>query len=362
MISSRNLRCATVGCGRIGGASSPGMARFAPKHLHHVGHLEAIGTLGIAGPLAACDLDPAKFEPLKGRFGITDWYTDIDALLRDFQPELLTIATRTPQKRAVVEAALQAGVRGIHLEKPLCNSPQELDFYRDLARRDDVVISNGCMRRYLAPFQAAQTLLDPETAGDVPCHASVSMGRGTLFWTLFHALDLVLFLAGPRKPVRVQAWMEGLDLDAEGALDSDPVVHQITLAFDDGMIGEISAKPGHTTAVFAGNRGLYLHADGRQAQQVGPASPDDLYLSFTDQIVDSGDVAGMQGPIRMLAPALHGDRAARDTLRTAMQDFLSAQMIAFACVESALSHGQQIPLETFTPTRTCWGKSGPFFA
>ncbi len=363
MTSPKKLRCATIGCGRIGGASSLGMAQFAPTHLHHVGHLEAIGTLGIASSLAACDLNPASFEPLKGRFGITDWYTDVDALLTDFKPQLLTIATRTPQKRALVEAAITAGIRGIHLEKPLCNSPEELLFYTELAKRPDLILSNGCMRRHLAPFQAAQALIAPERAQGQPCHASVAMGPSTLFWTQFHGLELLLFLAGPhRTATRIQAWMDQLELDQDGTLVSDPLVHQITIQFSDGMIGEISSRPGHTTSVFAGNKGLYLHADGRQWQSVRTAVDGDPYLTFTEHPTQAGPVSGMQGPLYALAQALCEDDAARQALRQATQDFLLAQKIAFACVDSALSQGRQIALDEFSPARVCWGKTGSFFA
>ena len=53
-------------------------------------------------------------------------YADYRQLLDALRPELVTVATRTPERADIIAAAVAAGARALHLEKPLCNSVAQL--------------------------------------------------------------------------------------------------------------------------------------------------------------------------------------------------------------------------------------------
>lgn len=359
--TGRKLRTATVGCGRIGVESSAGMADFAPAHLASLGHLQSIEALDFASELAACDENDQALSKVEGRFGVTHTYNNIHQLLSEFKPELLTIATRTPDKYSIFMEALDNGVRAVHIEKPLCNKPAELSAYATIFRRSDIFVTSGCLRRFLAPFQNIKSFLDGQKQQSAQ-HISVSQGLASLMWTQFHSIDLILFLAGLRTPLAVQASLGPLEYSSDLVLENDPLLYSATIIFDDGMIGEISAKPGHTTTAYSGNSGIELKADGRQAYQVFQHPDDDPYLTTKEVETEGGDLAGMQGPLNCLARAALGDQDNMDLARATARDFIMSQKIAFAFIESQRQGGKIVDLAGFEPDVTCWGKTAGRFA
>ena len=97
---SQRLRGTVIGCGF-----------FAENHLN------AWATIKDVELVAVCDLDPAKAESAKQRFGAGRAYTDAAAMLRETRPDFVDIATTVPSHRPLVELAASMKVPAI-VQKP----------------------------------------------------------------------------------------------------------------------------------------------------------------------------------------------------------------------------------------------------
>ena len=97
---SQRLRGTVIGCGF-----------FAENHLN------AWATIKDVELVAVCDLDPAKAEGAKQRFGAGQAYTDAAAMLRETRPDFVDIATTVPSHRPLVELAASLRVPAI-VQKP----------------------------------------------------------------------------------------------------------------------------------------------------------------------------------------------------------------------------------------------------
>lgn len=97
---SQRLRGTVIGCGF-----------FAENHLNAWATIPDVELVGV------CDLDPAKAESAKQRFGAAQAYTDAATMLRETRPDFVDIATTVPSHRPLVELAASLKVPAI-VQKP----------------------------------------------------------------------------------------------------------------------------------------------------------------------------------------------------------------------------------------------------
>jgi|GEM_PF-1209774 Predicted dehydrogenases and related proteins len=356
------LRVGTIGCGRMGAQTAPAMARHAPAHLRVLSHLEAVRSLGMASELAACDVSADALDRARQAYDLDYTTSDYNALITDFRPDLLTVATRTPEKTVILEAAVRAGVRAVHVEKPLCNSAAELEQVEALLDAGDLLLTSGCLRRYLPAYAGLDTMFSEQGLG-VPTSVTMGMGLAPLMWTQFHAIDLILFLAGDRQLAAVQATLGPVEWDHAGkVVENDPLVMSATLIFDDGFTGLIGQSSGNTTIVSAPAGQVELFADGRSVFIGKRLQEDDPYLTKHAVDLHLGQLSGSQAPIWALARALQGEESAIRQVSNAGRDFIRAQLVALAFVESDRQGGRRIDMRGFTTDLTILGRTGGRFA
>ncbi len=117
-------RAFIIGCGRIAGG-------FNEKDESLVlTHALAYRRLGIE--LIGCsDREEKQAEAFAGRWAIPKHGTDLGTLLKQTQPEIVSICTPPEQRRSIVETVLaMPGVRCVILEKPLAIGGREADHLR----------------------------------------------------------------------------------------------------------------------------------------------------------------------------------------------------------------------------------------
>ncbi|MGW0836171.1 Gfo/Idh/MocA family protein [Streptomyces prunicolor] len=103
-LTGRRIRAAVVGAGAIGrGSHFPALARLAEE-----GETEVV---------AAVDIDAKSVESFCAEAGIPHAYTDLEQMLREQRPDLVTICTPPTLHRAQTIAALRAGA-WVWCEKP----------------------------------------------------------------------------------------------------------------------------------------------------------------------------------------------------------------------------------------------------
>lgn len=360
ILNKNALRVATIGCGRMGASVRPQVDRWAPDHLRDTTHLSAVRALGIARKLAAADLSQELLETARHNFDLDDCYTDYARMLEDFDPELLTIATRTPLKAGILETAIGAGIRAIHVEKPLCNTETERRRLAELFATPGLFVSSGCLRRYAAPYLAARDWFASDTGGAAQ-DISLSLGRAPLAWTQFHAVDLALFFAGAREVAYVQASVHEAVWEGDTVVN-DPVVQSIVIGFTDGLVARIGQGCGAFICLSKAQGQYDLFSDGHQMMQATKPEPDDPYLRKAPVPVESGPLSGTQAPIAQIAGALQGDAQCRTQTQINMTDFLRAQHVCFAALVSDAKDGRRVALDEVPENFAFLGKTGDLFA
>ena len=111
------LRTALIGTGYI-----------AREHLRCLASLSGVEVVGV------CDRSAALAEAASEEFGVPRWDTDVAALLRDLQPDVVHVTTPPASHRDLALAALDSGAH-VFLEKPLAVDRAHVAELLDAAER-----------------------------------------------------------------------------------------------------------------------------------------------------------------------------------------------------------------------------------
>jgi predicted dehydrogenase len=183
----KTYQIAVVGCGK-GGEGVGG---------HSIGHAHAISwTSGTRCQLkAACDLNEENLKTFCDRFQVAIGRTDLSAMLAEAKPDIVSICTYAGSHRAIVDACIDAGVRGIWCEKPfaLC-----MDDARHMAARcaeHGVKMIVNHARRPLPVFARIRELLEQGAIGEPMLFAASLEGWDQMEWGT-HWHDMFRFWAG----------------------------------------------------------------------------------------------------------------------------------------------------------------------
>ena len=140
------LDCAVIGCGRMGAFTSDDVRRYSPLCWLPLSHIEALRSLDSVYLRSVCDVNPNLLSQVREKYDVDQVYTDYKKLLAEICPNILCIATRTRERPEIVKAAIEAGVKGFHLEKPLCNSVEQLEQLEQLPWALDAAWDEGDRR------------------------------------------------------------------------------------------------------------------------------------------------------------------------------------------------------------------------
>jgi len=142
--------------------------------------------------LAGADVSAENLAAYQASEGVAHGYASLDALLSEYRPDLLAIATYVGLHAEMIEQAADAGVKGIVCEKPFLAAPAELDRVKAIADRTGVKIVVSHQRRYHAAFEKARELYHDGTVGEpVLCFAGIE-GWDLSEWGA-HWLDMFRF-------------------------------------------------------------------------------------------------------------------------------------------------------------------------
>lgn len=357
----KSLSVATVGCGRMGAFASKQNEELSPIFWQPISHLRALRSFDGLNIVGCCDTNKDQALAAANLYGVGKAYTDTAELLNENRIDLLTIATRTPNKAQIIRDAASVGVRAIHVEKPLCNSAHELVEIERIARERNLLMTYGCLRRYLGPYRRAKHQVSQSEFGDIT-NISVSLGRSTLLWTQIHAVDQLLMFAGGRKPLRVQAWLGDAEIETTNPqmVLNDPEVYSIVVMFEDGLIGQVTISSGHATKVSSSSSTLEIFANGWQAFR--SSIPDgDIYQKKNEAapLADNGETeyGGSAAPISFLLNALAGDQDALVFVENNQKAIFETQRIIFSALHSHLEGGKTVEFGTYPESISIMGIS-----
>ena len=343
----KKLKAATIGCGRMGAVHNKNVELHAPKFWMPLSHLSALKSLHNIDLIACCDILEQNANSAKEAFGIMYSYSNYQLMLESHDLDLVTIATRTPEKINLIEAIMDKGIKALHVEKPLCNHARELKNLKKKALTSNAFISFGCLRRYLPPYQHARRLI--QSAGFGVLHdINIEMGNASLMWSLVHGIDSILYYAFPAKPIAAQAWFDEVNFseDNKYLVCNDPKVISATILFDNGLTGRLGRTSGEsitlssacsTLEIFADGKEVYLSENSefqqyQQRRKLTDPNANDMHFKH----------GGTAAPLNLLQSAYNGNKKAEKALREAMTDMFEGQSLIFDFIYSHILGGKFI--------------------
>jgi scyllo-inositol 2-dehydrogenase (NAD+) len=342
------LEAAVIGCGRMGAFTSESVLRYAPSCWFPLSHAEAINQHHRLRLVALCDLDSTNLRRAADHYKIHRCYTNGVELLETEKPALLGLATRTPGRSEIIQAAVEVGTHAIHTEKPLCNSFAELNKLRDIFQKDYIFVTWGAIRRFLGVYRQAVSLAESGLYGNL-VEIRVNFGSGSLYWCHPHSIDLLLFAASDRVIESVQARLGVLENKNKRTLvENDPRIITATIYFDDGVIGHITQAQGADFVLCCEKAEIIVRSDGGIFELY--SSKDGPYPTTSTLVIhDDERPGGSLGPISQLVRCLEGDEESIQANAILKRSILDAQLIAFAMLQSHLEGSKPIGLQSVDP-------------
>lgn len=345
------FRAATIGCGRMGAFHSSTVSEHAPNFWMPISHLAAINCLDNIEAVACCDIKKENIDRAQKMYNIPRTYTDPMTMLKEEKLDLITIATRTPQKASLISEAILAGVSAIHVEKPLCNTFVELNDLRNLATKKNALISYGCIRRYLPPYKIAKKHIKSQKFGNLE-DINIEMGSCSLIWSLIHGIDLILYYAFPAKPKFVQAWFENVITtnNYKYLVQNDPKIIAATILFDNGITGRISRTSGDAITLSSSKSRIEIFSDG--AQVFSSHIPNEKVYQCRnilnwDKDKFNNSKGGSSRPINLLLEALQKNPLAIQEIKDTMGDMFNGQSLIFDLIHSHFKGGKYVEINNY---------------
>ncbi|MFQ6043959.1 MAG: Gfo/Idh/MocA family protein [Candidatus Poribacteria bacterium] len=207
-------RGAVIGCGRMGSTIDDehiGMPHYPWPWAHAPAMIEAKGVELVAG----ADVDPAKLEDFKRRWGVTALYTDYREMVEKECPDIVSVTTRPGPRAEVTIALAEMGVKAIFATKPMCNSLEQADAMIDACRKSGTILAIACHLNWYNWYTNARKAIADGAIGrllSMICHSPSSLSN-------LHSHTLALFRLFAGAPAK---WVFGdMDDDERAASDND---------------------------------------------------------------------------------------------------------------------------------------------
>src|SRR5690606_38547127 len=163
--------------------------------------------------VTGADIDPAKREVLKTRWGVDALYDDYRTMIRQEKPDLVAICTRGGLHAAMAVGVAEEDVPMIFCEKAMACSMQEADAVLEAVGSRNIPFNTGVLRRFNRAYHQARDLIASGEIGEVS--AAVHYAPTNLLHGHIHSLDTLSFLLGDPKVVSVSGELFPRDLQIE---------------------------------------------------------------------------------------------------------------------------------------------------
>lgn len=332
------LKVAIIGCGRMGTtiddevSGHPFLCRCLPYS-----HAACYAAVPETEMVACSDVVADKVERTRQRYNIPRGYSDYKEMIERERPDIVSVTTRPVNHAEVGIFAAEHGVKGIYCEKPLCCSMAEADAILAACERNGVKFNYGVNRRYTPCHTLLRQLIQDGEIGEL--RTVIILGGGSAQWSLTHASDLMLYLAGDPEVDFVQGMTSADEADyADNRLDKDPAILMGYVKFKNGVTSQLAVCPGWDVEV-VGTKGrlrtLNDQASIHYYRNVGKWNvlcP----VAIPPYIYESGGVSC----IRDIVSAIRDNRETKGNIRLACR----SQEIILGWVESHRLGGARVSL------------------
>ena len=343
-MSSNPVKFGLIGCGHMGATADEKTARWAISHLWlPLAHASAIAAVDGAELVAVCVVREDAARATMERYGARACYTDYREMLALEPLDAVAIATRTPERKAVIEECVRHGVKALFCEKPLCRTLEDADALVALLLENGVAFVYGTRRRFMPVYNRVEREIAAGRIGVVQTIV-VRFGRSPLLWTHPHTVDIASFFAGDAPLESVQADLE-LDPAACSAseVDADPLVRSATIRFANGIAAHLVSSESFDVEI-AGSAGMVtIESDGaavvwRTRLEPGRPAYDPGHLLQHERVENTDTASGTVESIRALLAAVRGENPTLYPPELTVRNL----EVLFAMVESHLGDGRRV--------------------
>ena len=296
---------------------------------------EQIAGTEIAG---VADADPAGLakELKKLRLADTGGFTDYRKMLAEVKPEFVAVCPRhADQHRDMCLAAIEAGARGIYVEKPFCRTPAEADEVKAACESHGARVAVAHRNRYHPVLPIIRQLIAGGGIGKLLEIRGRGKGdrRGGAedLWVLgSHVLNLTQYFAGEPKScsalmLRDGAPVTGADVVADSAEGLGPLAgNELHARFEmaEGVIAcfDSIANDGTASAGFGlqliGSEGIIgIQCDCDPLAHLVPGNPFQPTATPRPWIpITSAGVGKEETDPELIRAVQHHDTAVRDLI------------------------------------------------
>lgn len=323
--------------------------------------------------IAVADADAAGLAKAQKRLKLETGFADYKAMLAQSKPDIVAICPRhVDQHRDMVLASIEAGARGIYMEKPFCRTPAEADQIVAACEAKGMRLALAHRNRYHPALKQVEQMLKDGAIGQLlelrGRGKEDQRGGGLDLWVLgSHVMNLANFIGG--KPLACSATIlqDGRPITRadvkEGAEGVGPLAGNQLHARYEMQIGvpfyfDSIAKAGIPAANFGlqliGNKGIIdLRVDTEPLAQMLEGNPTKPTQDARAWVPISSAGLGKPEPIQKLGNQVGSHRLAaqdliaairekREPLCNATEGRTTIEMI-HAVFESHRLNGQRVP-------------------
>jgi len=156
--------------------------------------------------VAVADADAAGLAEAQKRLKVEQGFRDYRQMLQKTKPDIVAVCPRQPdQHRDMIVAAVQAGAKGIYVEKPFCRTPAEADQIIAACEKHNTKLAVAHRNRYHPTLQTLDKLIADGGIGKVleirGRGKGDRRGGGEDLWVLgAHVMNLIHYFGGrPRS-------------------------------------------------------------------------------------------------------------------------------------------------------------------
>ncbi len=182
-------------------------------HTGHGNYGHGLDTMWLKLPeteiVAVADADAAGLAGALKKLNVERGFADYRKMLAETKPDLVAVGTREiAEHHDMAMAAIEAGARGIYMEKPFCRTLAEADAIIAACDRRGVKLALAHRNRYQPTVLVIDRLVKEESFGrllEIRCRGKEDARGGPLdLWVLgSHVLNLAVHFSG--KPIACAA-------------------------------------------------------------------------------------------------------------------------------------------------------------
>lgn len=353
------LKTAIIGLGRMGAEPTSRFKGMLPNGWDPVSHAESIKSISDLELAALCDVDSVKTEKFSLIYNVRKSYNNYKILIDEINPDILSIATRTDVKSEIINYAIDKGVKGVYVEKPLGRSVNECKQILDKISNSNAKIAYGVQRRSMPIYSQVKEICNSGIYGEVK-QITIEFGKSTLLWSHPHSTDLIVFFSNSTDVEYISAICSfDKDYDKDSLIiDSDPLVESAFVRFKNGISANITQSEGNNVRIQLTRAIITINGDG---YSIDLNTEDNIKMGFhkLERKYAEPNKSGTQIMFDDLARAVL-NKSKIESINP--EEILCGFRLLIGIVESALKDGTKIDYDDIRDNLVVTGRFGDLYA